>query len=385
MKISQLHFVRSVSVHDAGEALAALKFAQTLSHAGVRITLVSRNEPDELIAESNNELKFVRLPFHRNIFLDLWLMCRFVSKLIGDEKPDMIHLHGLWSPFLAVVGLAARIKKVPFVISPHGCLEPWALNHKRFKKQVALWLYQSSVLRAASMFMVTSEQECQSVRRLKLNQPVAIVPIGVDLPNHFESRSNVNLRTFLFLSRIHPQKGLLDFVEAWAVVRQSGWRIVIAGDDEGSHRSQVESLIRQKGLQADFSWVGFVTGEAKQACFKHADVFVLPTYSENFGIAIAEALAYGLPVITTTGAPWAGLLTNHCGWWVEPGVPGIASALSQALACSPDELKAMGQRGRKWVAEQYSWSKIGIDAALACRWLLDSSQPQPDFVDISAI
>jgi len=313
------------------------------------------------------------------------LIYRYSQRLITCIRPNLIHLHGIWPPFLAIVAFVARKNNIPYVISPHGCLDPWALNIKRLKKLVAFWLYQSSVLRDASMFVVTSEPERRSVRRLGLKQPVAIVPIGVDMPAVVESRGKADVRTLLFLSRIHPGKGLLDLVEAWATVRRPGWRIVIAGGDEGGHQAQVENLILQKGLESDFIWLGFVNGEFKHSCFSQADVFVLPTYSENFGIVIAESLSYGVPVITTTGAPWPGLLTNRCGWWVAPGVAGIASALSQALACSPDELKAMGQRGRKWVAEQYSWSKIGSDAALACRWLLDRSKPQPDFVDISAI
>lgn len=234
------------------------------------------------------------------------------------------------------------------------------------------------------MFMVTSDQECNSVRRMGFTQPISIVPNGVDIPIHFESRCNADIKTILFLSRIHRGKGLLDLVEAWATVRQPGWRILIAGGDEGGHQAEVESLIHQKGLASDFGWAGFVSGEAKQACFAQSDMFVLPTYSENFGIAIAEALAHGLPVITTTGAPWPGLLTHRCGWWVEPGVPGIASALTQALACSPDELKAMGQRGRQWVGEQFSWTKIGGDAVSAYTWLLNRTHPQPGYVDSGA-
>jgi glycosyltransferase involved in cell wall biosynthesis len=251
---------------------------------------------------------------------------------------------------------------------------------KRLKKQLALWLYQGWVLRSAAMYMVTSKPECHNVRRLGLNQPVAIVPNGVDVPAHLEARRSADVRTLLFLSRLHPGKGLLDLVEAWAAVRQPGWRIVIAGGGEGGHQAEVERLIHQKGLASDFTWAGFVNGEAKRACFAQADVFVLPTHSENFGIAIAEALAHGLPVITTTGAPWPGLLTHRCGWWVEPGVPGIASALTQALACSPEELNAMGQRGRQWVAERFAWANIGADAALAGAWLLDRSQSMPEFV-----
>lgn len=382
--IKQLHFVRGTTLRGGGEAVAALQLAQALVDAGVGITILSRNPPDTLPDEPYSGMKYVELPSASNILADLWKVFRFVSHLVGRDKPDLIHLHGLWSPFLAVAALVARTNKVPLLISPHGCLDPWALNHKRKKKQLALMLYQWWVLRAAAMYMVTSEPECGSVRRLGLNQPVAIVPNGVDVPVHLEARRRADVRTLLFLSRLHPGKGLLDLVEAWATVRQPGWRIVIAGGDEGGHRAEVESLIYQKGLASDFSWVGFVNGDAKQACFAQADVFVLPTYSENFGIAIAEALAHGLPVITTTGAPWPGLLTHRCGWWVEPGVPGITSALTQALACSPDELNAMGQRGRQWVADRYAWAKIGADAASAGAWLLDRSQPPPDGIDTIA-
>ncbi len=378
----QLHFVLTTASHGGGEAVATLNYARSLADAGVNITLVSRNVFDHSLETSHSSINFIFLPFRGNVIADAFNVYFYVNQMLSNQKPDLIHFHGLWSPFLAVVARLARKAKIPFVISPHGCLELWALNNKPLKKKLALWMYQNSVLRSASMFTVTSEQECHSVRRLGLNQPVSIVPNGVDMPVQVEARHNVDVRTLLFLSRLHPGKGLLDLVEAWAAVRQPGWRVVIAGGDEVGHQAEVENLIRQKGLTSDFFWVGFVNGEAKQACFAQADVFVLPTYSENFGIAIAEALAHGLPVITTTGAPWSGLLTHRCGWWVEPGVPGIASALSQALVCSPDELNAMGQRGRQWVAEQYSWAKIGRDAALACRWLLDRSQPQPGYVDI---
>lgn len=383
--MKQLHFVNSTCSQGGGQAVAASKYAGALALTGAVITLVSRNEPGICSNECKSLFKSVYLSRAKNLILDLCKVFCFTSQLVRKERPHLIHLHGLWSPFLAVVALVARINMVPLVISPHGCLEPWALNNKRLKKRIAMWMYQSAVLRAASMIMVTAEQERHSVRRLELNQPVAIVPNGVDVPVHVEVRRNSDLRTFLFLSRIHPGKGLLDLVEAWAAVRQPEWRIVIAGGDEDGHQAQVKNLIRQKGLESDFFWIGFVNGEAREACFTQSDVFVLPTYSENFGIAIAEALAHGLPVITTTGAPWPGLLTHRCGWWVEPGVPGITSALTQALACSTDELKGMGQRGRQWVSERFSWAKVGSDAALAGAWLLDRSKPPPDFIDIVAI
>lgn len=382
--ISQLHFVKSIRIHGGGEAVAAFKYARALALAGVSITIVSRDLPEASADESPQGLTSIQIPWAGNNLADVWAVYRCASQLIERERPDLVHLHGMWTPFLALVAWVARKYKVPVVISPHGCLEPWALNHKRLKKQLALWLYQRWVLRAAAMYMVTSEPECRNLRRLGLNQPLAIISNGVDVPVHLEARRSADVRTLLFLSRLHPGKGLLDLVEAWATVRQPGWRVLIAGGDEGGHQSEVESLIHQKGLASDFSWAGFVNGEAKQACFAHADVFVLPTHSENFGIAIAEALAHGLPVITTTSAPWPGLLTHRCGWWVEPSVPGIASALTHAMTCSADELREMGQRGRHWVAEEFSWAKIGNDAVLAYAWLLNRTQPQPGYVHSGA-
>jgi glycosyltransferase involved in cell wall biosynthesis len=380
----QLHFVSTTALNGGGEAVATLKYSLALAHAGINVTLVSRNIFDNSIDNSFPNINCIYLPYMSNAIADSLNAYNFITQYISHQKPDLIHIHGLWLPFLALVAMVAKKYKISLVISPHGCLEPWALNQKRLKKRLALLLYQFWVLRSASMFMVTSDQECNSVRRMGFTQPISIVPNGVDIPIHFQPRTRADIKTILFLSRIHPGKGLLDLVEAWSSVRQPGWRIVIAGGDEDGHQAEVENLIHQKGLASDFAWAGFVNGEAKQACFAHADVFVLPTYSENFGIAIAEALAHGLPVITTTGAPWPGLLTYRCGWWVEPGVQGIACALTQALACSPDELQAMGQRGRQWVAERYAWAKIGTDAALAGAWLLDRSQPQPYCVDTVA-
>jgi glycosyltransferase involved in cell wall biosynthesis len=173
---------------------------------------------------------------------------------------------------------------------------------------------------------------------------------------------------------------LHDLIEAWAFVRRPGWRIVIAGNEEEGCRAKLEALIRGKELEADFEFVGFVDGARKQACFDAADLFVLPTYSENFGIAVAEALANELPVITTTGAPWRDLLAHRCGWWVAPGVQGISGALIAALNCEPEELKEMGRRGRQLVIDKFSWEKIGTSALEVSEWLLDTSRSMPEAI-----
>lgn len=379
---NQLHIVASAAETSGGEGLAALRYAEAIGRAGCAVTLLSKHISEKQGVESvgMGSLDLRITPVRRNLLLELFAQYVHIKKLCAQKHIDLIHLHGMWSPFLAVAALVARRRDLRLVISPHGCLEPWALGYKHRKKWFALKIYQGAILRSASMFVATADQEVNSIRRLGLRQPVAIIPNGVDVGAAPQREAFSEIRTLLFLSRVHPKKGLSDLVEAWAIVRQPGWRIVIAGGDEAGHRSQLESLIREKGLEADFEFVGFVDGALKQACFDEADIFVLPTYSENFGIAIAEALANELPVITTTGAPWQDLVDYRCGWWVKPGVQGISKALKDAITCDPEELRRMGQRGRQLVINKYSWEKVGYAALEVSNWLLDSSQPKPAIV-----
>ncbi len=379
---NQLHIVANAAVTSGGEGLAALRYAESVARAGCKVTLLSKqiSNKHESVSLGAGSFNQQGAPSGHNFLIELFAQYRFIRALCEQGQIDLIHLHGMWSPFLAVAALVARESRLPLVISPHGCLEPWALGYKHRKKWLALRTYQGAILRSATLFVATAVQELESIRKLNLHQPVAVIPNGVDVgpPPHRVAHKEV--QTILFLSRVNPKKGLLDLVEAWAKVRQPGWRIVIAGGDEEGYRAKVEALIRAKGLESDFEFVGFVDGARKQACFDAADIFILPTYSENFGIAIAEALANELPVITTTGAPWQDLVTHRCGWWVEPGVNGVSGALIVALKCEPEELREMGQRGRQLVIDKFSWDKIGADALEVSEWLLDASRQMPEAV-----
>lgn len=380
---NQLHLVANAAVTSGGEGLAALRYAESIARAGCAVTFLSKHIADDHVSAALEKGSFdqQRVPGRYNLLLELFDQYRFIQNICEYRKIDLIHLHGIWSPMLVVAALIARKRHIPFVISPHGCLEPWALSYKRPKKLLALKTYQGLILRLASMFVATANQELESIRLLGLRQPVAVIPNGVDIRPAPHRDAHVGIKTILFLSRVNPKKGLLDLVEAWAIARRPGWRIVIAGGDEDGYRTKVEALIREKALQDDFEFVGFVEGVRKQACFDAADIFILPTYSENFGIAVAEALANELPTITTTGAPWQDLVEYQCGWWVEPGVQGVSDALNMALDCDSDKLRLMGVRGRRLVIEKFSWDKIGTDALDASKWLLDTSRPTPATVN----
>jgi len=371
-------------VSSGGLGLAALRYAESVSHAGAEVTLLTAARSDEALlrpAFVSASFKLIHFPSHSGALRNLVEQYNLIGALCEQTRFDLVHLHGVWLPLFCVAGFVARRHKIPYVVSPHGCFEPWALNHKRLKKAFALMTYQGWVNRGAAMFFATAGQEVDSIRHLRLAQPVAMIPNGVDLGEAAARTLHDGKRTILFLSRIHPKKGLLDLVNAWVNVRDPNWRIVIAGPDENGHQAEVQAAIKARGLESDFDFLGLVSGERKSACFANADVFVLPTYSENFGIAVAEALANELPVITTTGAPWKSLVDYRCGWWVEPGVAGISSALQSAMTTPPKELESMGKRGRLLVADKCSWSKIGCDALKTYEWMLGSKVSKPEFVD----
>lgn len=199
-------------------------------------------------------------------------------------------------------------------------LEPWALEHRGWRKRLALGLYQRADLDTAALLFATADQEAENIRSLGFRQPIAIVPNGVEmglLGTCVSTKMKVHesdIRTVLFLSRIHPKKGLLNLIKVGADCVPPNWRLCLAGPDEGGHLAEVLRLVRNSHLEEVVSTtLGRLKGR-RVALFFSSDLFVLPTFSENFGVVVVEALAHGVPVITTRGAPWSGLVSRECGW-----------------------------------------------------------------------
>lgn len=287
-------------------------------------------------------------------------------KVLGRFQPDLVHDHGLWLGCHHQVALECRRAGVPRLVSPRGMLEPWALAHKKWKKKLAWWAYQRRDLEAAALLHATADSEAVHLRQLGLKHEIVVVPNGVTMPDWHVSEPPVAAdigrgpggRTAVFLSRIQKKKGLPMLVEAWRRVRPEGWRMRVVGPDEEGHLAEVRDLVEKAGLGTSWSFEGALFGEAKWELLREADLFILPTHSENFGIAVAEALAAGVPVITTRGAPWDGLETRDCGWWTGISAEAIAAALAKATGMTDGERSAMGRRGRSWVAEAFGWESI---------------------------
>ncbi|TWT78414.1 D-inositol 3-phosphate glycosyltransferase [Posidoniimonas polymericola] len=196
-----------------------------------------------------------------------------------------------------------------------------------------------------------------------------MIPNGVDLPPEEESSVQASDRRYaLFLSRIHVKKGVRELLEAWVAVAPDDWELVIAGQDE-------QGIMRRLNLPPRVRYVGPIDGSEKWSLYRNASLFVLPTYSENFGVVVAEALMAGLPVITTHGAPWECLESERCGWWIpmEPGP--LRETLRDALATHPDELQAMGRRGQTVVAQRFSWPEIARQMVDVYKWMVRGGSP----------
>ncbi|SRR6266487_1004952 len=302
-----------------------------------------------------------------------------LSNALRAKKDVVLYDVGLWLPSNHFATQIAAKTQTPLVSSPRGMLSAQALQFAKWKKRLAWIAYQKSDMKRARVLHATSENEAKDFRARGLTQLIAIVPNGVEVPLELPRRLRPNgaTRTLLFLSRLHPIKGLKDLVRAWAQVRPPHWRVVLAGPDEDGHRGEVESLIASLNLQSDFEFAGPADNETKWKLLSSADLFVLPSYSESFGLAIAEALAAEVPVITTRATPWSELQSNQCGWWIETGVAALANSLAEATNKTAAELRGMGERGRKLVLGKYSWDVVAEKMLSLFEWLIGrGEQPQ---------
>jgi glycosyltransferase involved in cell wall biosynthesis len=209
---------------------------------------------------------------------------------------------------------------------------------------------------------------------------VAIIPNGIDLPPPASIVSSSRQRFVLALGRIHPKKGLDRLLRAWAKVERHNpnWRLRIIGPGELGHDAELRSLASNLKLD-HVSIEPPIFGGEKYVAFRQADIFVLPSLNENFGLTVAEALTAGTPVISTKGAPWSGLEIEHCGWWIDHGVDALASALERAMALPKNELCDMGARGRAWMARDFGWEAIARKTVALYAWAGRGAE-RPNFV-----
>ncbi|MGD1874823.1 MAG: glycosyltransferase [Mastigocoleus sp.] len=306
---------------------------------------------------------------------------RILSELASTQF-DLIHNHGLWKFPNIYARQCALENSLPLIISPHGMLESWSLNY-HYKRKILAWLfYEQKNLASAAVLHATSIQELSSIRRFGLNNPVAVIPNGVHIENLDKQYNKENLtnlfpelkdkKWLMFISRIHPKKGLDNLLFTWKELAKlfDEWHLVIAGPDSVGYSSQLKSLVKELELENRVTFTGVLSGEIKKSALSNADLFVLPSHSENFGIVIAESLSYAVPVITTKCTPWQDLHRYDCGWWIEDNQKALTTALIEGMQISDNKRKMMGLKGRKLVQRKYSWDHIAKEMVNVYQWMI---------------
>lgn len=384
-----VHAVPSLALATGGPSRSVPGLCAGLASAGWAIRLVTVDDPYLGLAANvpDGRVALIRARGIHVLGYSSYSPDLYDTLLRASQDAPIVHSHGIWSQANWVSARVTRTSARAHIIAPRGMLEPWAIARSAWKKRLAGVAFQDRALREAACIHVTAEQEYRSVRAYGLQNPVAIVPNGLDIgeytcaldrkPVHAAWPESAGKRIALFLSRIHPKKGLVHLARAWGAVapRRQDWHLVIAGPDEGGHEAEVREAINCAGVTHRTTFAGPVYGEARRNLYNACDLFVLPTFSENFGIVIAEALASGKPVITTRGAPWQEIAAGNCGWYIDIGVEPLAAALEEAMESSVKGLLDMGGRGRQLIERCYGWSSIAQRMADAYRWVLAGGEP----------
>lgn len=303
-------------------------------------------------------------------------------ELMQKVAPDIIHDHGIWLRFNHLVASSARVLSIPRVLSTHGTLDTWSIKHKGWKKRVALQLYQRRDLESANCLQVNSIEEAINLRNFGLKQPIALIPNGIDLPKCLALPGENEIKNFLFLGRLHPIKNIDLIIRAFSLLTRQDWKLHIAGPDEGGYRSKLEALVHDLDLSNNIHFHGAVSGEQKEGLFLETDTLLLVSKTENFGIAAAEALSYGIPVIASKHTPWQCLIEHKMGWHLEAKEKVLSDCLEGILEEDASRLQLMGQRARAYAEDHFAWPKLTHQYTKLYRWVLGQGDRPDCILDI---
>lgn len=374
--LSAIHVVAGLYVEHGGPSYSVPRLCEALVCQGIDISLYSVAEPgvreryidEKGFRDSRFAWNYVNVPALKGLRVS-----RGLTKALREalQYVDIVHSHGLWLHPNIQCGHIAVLGNRPHLVSPRGMLAPAALKFSPVRKRLFWAACQGAVMRDAACLHATSIEEHNDIRAMGLTNPITIIPNGVDIPS-LEERPVVQsrYRVALSLGRIHPKKGLDGLVRAWVHTERKHpeWWLRIVGPKEAGHAEELSDLANRLHLER-LSIEPPVYGPDKLRAYRDADLFILPTLNENFGLTVAEALASGTPVICTKGAPWQGLETECCGWWIDHGVEPLVAALDIAMTMPRGELGAMGKRGCAWVQRDFSWDRIAQEMVDVYRWI----------------
>ena len=304
-------------------------------------------------------------PAGRQAWMSTDLRARFKEALCGVAG---VHIHGLWESSTAVAVSACRSLDIPYILSAHGMLEPWALRSSRLKKQLYSLLIERRNVGGAACLHALTRSEADQFRAFGARGPIAIIPNGVAIPS--ERNTELFFRRFphllgkrviLFLARLHPKKGLDLLLQSWPAIAAS-WpeaHLVLAGPDCEGTQAGLERLIAAQQLQTSVTFTGMLRGAEKWSALNAAECFILPSYSEGLSVSVLEALGVGCPVIVTEACNMPEVSENKAGWQVASSSAAISGALHEVLQNTIEQNGAIGLRGAELVQRRYTWPVVG--------------------------
>lgn len=376
-------FTASIDKKGGGPSRSVPILAKGLAQVGVDVTLMTGESDDmntHAVEGSNVKLDV----FPRN------LSEKELEQKLLQGGYDLIHGQGIWIPLYHKMCKIARKHHIPYMMTPRGALEPWCYYDvdilKRIKKKIAMAVYQRMDIQQSSCTLTTADMEADSLKQLGFTCPMAIIPNGIeidDYPCRPKEAINTCKKQVIFLSRVVSKKGVDILIDAWVRVHQQypDWKVIIVGNGEEEYIKTLHEQIGRNGLTECVSILPPAFGKEKYKLYAESQLFVLPTHSENFGMVIAEALACGVPVITTKGTPWQILEDTNSGWWIELSQKNVEDALLKALSLPKEDLYEMGQRGAQLVRENFYFVEVAKKLLKVYEWIV-SGKERPEYVRI---
>lgn len=309
-----------------------------------------------------------------------------LPRALAGSGADLSHAAGLWMyPSLAQMKWAQSERR-PYVISPHGMLDAWALRNSALKKKLAAALFERRHLEGAACLHALCDSEAESIRAYGLRNPICVIPNGIDLPPAglstpapWREQFSADKKVLLFLGRLHPKKGLKPLVEAWARVRHPEWQLVVVGWEQGGHRAELQTLARSLNIDPSITFLGALHGRAKSAAYANADAFILPSFSEGLPMTVLEAWAYARPVLMTDACNLPEGFDAGAAMRIDPNPEALAGQLRSFMARAPAEHADMGRRARELASTRFAWDRIASEMIEVYRWIC-SSGPRPQSV-----
>jgi glycosyltransferase involved in cell wall biosynthesis len=348
------------------------------------------DEQNSIVSQYKLKWKSFTYNFIKKIRYSLSLK-QYLNESLIKNKDIVLHTHNLWNYIPFIANKMGNKHNIGVVYAIRGSLYPWSLSQGKIQKTLAWKLFQKQALQSASCIHVTEINELNAVRDLGITSPVAIVPNGIEfdefktLQNKESSKKSLGLaidkKYTLFMSRLHPKKGVEFLVKAWIKIAKQNkeWDLLIVGPEyDKRYVDNLKKEISLNNLEQRVKFIGMLTDQKRIDAFGASDLFVLPSHTENFGIAIAEAMVAKLPVITTHGTPWQEIEEYEAGWWLELNPNNIDNVLAEALACSEDELKQKGLNGFELI-QKYEWRYQADKMKQVYQWILGKTK-KPKFI-----